>query len=112
MHAGQCKCQKILVISILSIILTATFEVPVTALDDAGSLRCDRESIMAGDTQFQVKTTCGEPDAVLTKGFASEVWIYDFGPTKFTYYLTFFNGRLTRIQVGEYGSYHGNRIID
>ena len=110
--SADVNVRKILMTSALLIILTATFEVPVSALDDAGSLRCDRESIMAGDTEFQVKTTCGEPDAVLTKGFASEVWIYDFGPTKFTYYLTFVNGRLTRIQVGEYGSYHQNRIID
>ena len=84
----------------------------LAALDDAGSLRCDRESIMPGDTEFQVETTCGKPDSIIEKGLAQKVWIYNFGPTKFIYYLTFANGRLTRIQTGEYGSYYDDRDID
>lgn len=84
----------------------------LAALDDAGSLRCDRESIMPGDTEFQVETTCGNPDSIIVKGLANKLWIYNFGPTKFIYYLTFVNGRLTRIQTGEYGSYHDSRNID
>jgi hypothetical protein len=94
------------------VFLLETAPAPGVALDDVGSLRCDRESIMTGDTEFQVKTTCGEPDTILTKGLAKKVWIYNFGPTKFIYYLTFVNGRLERIQVGEYGHYHGERILE
>jgi hypothetical protein len=75
-------------------------------------MRCDRETIMTGDTEFHIKNTCGEPDSIQIKGSTKKVWIYNFGPTNFIYYLTFVSGRLARIQVGEYGSYHGNRIID
>jgi hypothetical protein len=78
---------------------------PAVALDDVASVRCDQESIITGDTEYQVKTTCGEPDTILIKGLARKVWIYNFGPTRFIYYLTFVNGRLTRIQTGEYGHY-------
>ena len=97
---------------IFSLIIIVAVPGISAALDDVGALRCDRESIMAGDTNFQVKTACGKPDSIHTKGSAREVWIYNFGPTKFVYYLTFINGRLDRIQVGDYGSYHGNRVID
>jgi hypothetical protein len=96
----------------LAIITAGMFPALSIALDDAGSLRCDQESIMRGDTEFQVETTCGKPETVLIKGSAKKVWIYNFGPTRFIYYLTFVNGRLTRIQTGEYGSYHDNRIFD
>ena len=99
-------------VMVLSVLIIVAVPAISAALDDAGSLRCDQESIMAGETSFQVQTACGKPDSILTKGSAREVWIYNFGPTKFVYYLTFINGRLDRIQVGDYGSYHGNRIID
>lgn len=110
MHVNL-KIRKISMI-ILSVFLIDTAPGMLTALDDAGSLRCDRESIMTGDTEFQVETACGKPDSILIKGSARQVWIYNFGPTKFVYYLTFVNGRLERIQVGEYGNYHENRITD
>lgn len=97
---------------ILSVFLLEAVPASGVALDDVGSLRCDQESIMIGDTEFQVKTTCGEPDTVLIKGLAKKVWIYNFGPTKFIYYLTFVNGRLERIQAGEYGHYHGDRLLE
>jgi hypothetical protein len=32
-----------------------------------------------------------------------EEWTYNFGPTRFIYYLRFENGRLTRITSGDYG---------
>lgn len=102
------KCSAIC----LAIITSGMFPALSIALDDAGSLRCDQESIMMGDTEFQVETTCGKPETVLIKGNAKKVWIYNFGPTRFIYYLTFVNERLTRIQTGEYGSYHDNRIFD
>ncbi|UCD78203.1 MAG: DUF2845 domain-containing protein [Desulfobacterales bacterium] len=39
------------------------------------------------------------------------VWIYNFGPTKLVHRLTFFRGRLERIQTGDYGSYHSHRPL-
>lgn len=87
-------------------------QTPLGALDDTGSLRCDRETIMTGDTRFQVRTACGDPYSVHVKGSNREVWIYNFGPTQFVYYLSFIRGRLERIQVGGYGDYHPDRLVD
>ena len=97
---------------VISLFMVVSAHAPLFALDDVGSLRCDQESIMTGETAFQVKETCGEPDSILVKGLAKEEWVYNFGPTKFIYYLTFINGRLERIKVGEYGSYHDSRHLD
>jgi hypothetical protein len=105
------QVRKIFMI-ILSVSLIDIAPAILTALDSTGSMRCDQESVMTGETEFQVKTACGEPDTVLIKGLAKKIWIYNFGPTKFIYYLTFVNGRLERIQVGEYGHYHEGRILD
>jgi hypothetical protein len=97
---------------IVSVLVLVAVHTVAVALDDAGSMRCDQESITSGETEFQVKTACGEPDSILIKGFAKKVWIYNFGPTKFIYYLTFVNGRLERIQVGEHGHYQKDHILD
>jgi hypothetical protein len=105
------KAQQVLMM-ILSVLVIGSVPGDLAALDDVGSLRCDQESIMTGDTSFQVETTCGKPDSILTKGLAREVWIYNFGPTRFVYYLSFSNGRLKRIQAGEYGEYHDNRYLE
>ncbi|MGD8614030.1 MAG: DUF2845 domain-containing protein [Desulfobacterales bacterium] len=102
------KCSVVCTTVIMAVLAPALS----IALDDAGSLRCDRESIMTGDTEFQVEAACGNPESVLIKGNAKKVWIYNFGPTRFIYYLTFVNGRLSRIQTGEYGGYHDDRIFD
>jgi hypothetical protein len=96
----------------VSVLLVGATHAPLFALDDIGAVRCDQESIAIGENAFQVKTACGEPDSIQVRGLAKEVWIYNFGPTKFVYYLTFINGRLERIQAGDYGSYHDDRHLD
>ena len=70
------------------------------ALDDADSLQCDNGIVLVGDSKFEVQTKCGEPSAREERG---DVWIYDFGPTEFLYYVTFTNDVVERIQVGERG---------
>ena len=37
------------------------------------------------------------------EGVYNEVWTYNFGRTKFIYYLTFQSGELVRIESGGYG---------
>ena len=49
------KIRKIFMI-ILSVSLTVTAPAILTAPDDVGSLRCDQQSVMTGDTEFEVET--------------------------------------------------------
>jgi hypothetical protein len=92
-------------VAVILVLPLALGALDVFALDDVNLLRCNRETIAIGDTPFDVYETCGEPDKrVRLEGGNVERWVYDFGPTEFLYYLKFVNGRLARIQTGEYGS--------
>ena len=89
---------------IFFILLVLGVDTRVMALDDIDSFRCDKEIVAIGDTNFAVKKKCGDPDKIKTDvAAASKIWIYNFGPHKFIYYLTFVDGRLKRIQIGEHG---------
>jgi hypothetical protein len=73
-------------------------------LDDVPSFRCDGETVSVGDRQNAVKQACGNPKKInVSSGGSVEEWVYNFGPTKFIHYVTLVNGRLERIQAGEYG---------
>lgn len=73
-------------------------------LDDVPSFRCEGETVSTGDQAFAVREACGVPEKITKSGGgAVEEWVYNFGPTKFIYYVTFVNGRLERIQAGGYG---------
>ncbi len=98
-------------------------------------LRCNQYVITRGARQSEVLRKCGKPSNIETwdqerikRDFYKDIpaqtpeelsqeplflreyirveeWEYNFGPTKFLYYLRFENGRLTRITVGDYGYY-------
>ena len=95
--------------------------------------RCGNEIISVGDRKFDVLRKCGEPSNVevrqeiRTRNLGSvvlgpekriqiypapflveelvtiEEWEYNSGPTKFIRYLTFENGSLASIALGDYG---------
>ena len=79
---------------------------------------CDNGVVAEGDTQIEVLKRCGEPDYVTSpeyryegrKGRYAEVrrtteidWIYNFGPRRFIYTVTFVGGRVVEIESGDYG---------
>jgi hypothetical protein len=98
-------------------------------------LRCGGSIVSIGDTKSRVIDKCGEPDHIesweeerikkdyyhsyddprpyegyrepfLVKEYIRiEEWTYNRGPTSFTRYLIFENGRLVKINLGEKGSY-------
>lgn len=100
----------------------------------ADGMRCGTRLISAGDSTYAVKSRCGEPqDATrrvetrterrrvrvpcgrndearcervqeVSADVVVEEWTYDFGPQRFVHYLTFFDGKLARIQTGSYGT--------
>ncbi len=79
---------------------------------------CDNGVISEGDTQIEVLKRCGDPDYVTspeyryegTGGRHTDVrrttvidWIYNFGPRRFLYTVTFEGGRVVQIEPGDYG---------
>lgn len=99
----------------------------------ASDLRCGVYIISRGARQSEVLRKCGSPNNIetweqerikrdfyqdipaqseeqlaqeplfLREQIVVEEWEYNFGPTRFIYYLRFENGRLKRITVGDYG---------
>ena len=97
------------------------------------TLRCDLYVISLAASQSEVLNKCGAPnnigswdeerikrdtyinipvqsqnelsqEPVLVKEYIKiEEWEYNFGPSRFVYYLRFENGKLERISSGEYG---------
>jgi hypothetical protein len=79
---------------------------------------CDNGVVAEGDTQMEVLKRCGDPDYVTNPDYryvgsrGSHVnvkrttvvdWIYNFGPMRFIYTVTFEGGRVVRIEAGDYG---------
>ena len=99
----------------------------------SSTLICGNYVISMGARQSDVARKCGEPTYVqswdeerikldyyqnipaqtpeelserpflLREYVPVEEWTYNFGPTRFIYYLRFENGRLRRITSGDYG---------
>lgn len=97
----------------------------------AGSLRCDHRVISIGQSAYEVRGLCGEPQHIdawqeganayisrfydyrydryraprVKKGpIRFEAWTYDFGPQTFIRTLIFEEGRLIKIETGDKGS--------
>lgn len=82
-------------------------------------LACEEPAVSIGQTKEEVKIKCGEPAWVeKRKGDLTaerhpqerrhssrqiEEWYYNLGPQQFIRILQFENGRLARIETGEYG---------
>jgi hypothetical protein len=88
------------------------------------ALRCGGDLVLEGETQRQVRTSCGDPTEVadwveyrtirvdlpysdgfeeITKPIHVEEWIYDLGPRRFIRKLRFENGYLKTIKSLGYG---------
>jgi hypothetical protein len=90
------------------------------------ALRCGGKTVSIGERKIEVVAKCGEPswqegrseevtERVYREGerrdlidehrslSAVDEWVYNFGPTRFLYFLRFHNGVLTHIDTGGYG---------
>lgn len=99
----------------------------------AEGLRCRNRLVSKGDSTYEVRSRCGEPDDVsrrietrterrrvrvpcgrgealcdrvqeVTVDVVIDEWVYDFGPQTFVRYLTFVDSRLFRVDTGSYGT--------
>lgn len=109
----------------------ALFTVSTASAD--GSVRCGSKLVTTGDSMYDARTRCGEPDdkqhrtemrtertwisapcvvpgqvscgrmLERTVEVAIDEWLYDFGPQRFIQRLTFEQGRLIGVVSGSYG---------
>ena len=84
-----------IVLPLLGLLCTAA---PAAAFrTDLSNYRCSGSLVYIGDTQHRVAGRCGEPDDSYADN-NSDVWVYNFGQSRFVYYFTFTNGQLQRIR--------------
>jgi len=88
---------------------------PLSSATTFNQFRCpDGSLILINDRISEVRRKCGPPTEASQRqerkgwGYVLETveieeWTYNLGSTSFMIYLTFENGRLTRIESGEYG---------
>ncbi len=95
--------KRVYVVALLLVcwmIRTAAAQTP----SDIGSMYCGTQTVAVGDTAFEVRAACGPPDFTdTTDGRGLQIWVYNFGPTQFVHYLIMQDGRLQRIELGDYG---------
>lgn len=64
---------------------------------DLSNYRCSSSLVFIGDSERKVADRCGDPDDSFADN-NSDVWVYNFGESRFVYYFTFTNGQLQRIR--------------
>lgn len=96
----------------------------VATIGSTRALDCHGRLVVLSASPWEVMERCGEPTAIedVTKHLVQRaydpisqapvyilvpvpqsIWTYNFGPTRFVYYLTFQEGKLIEITTGDYG---------
>jgi hypothetical protein len=96
----------------------------VVTIGSALALDCHGRLVVIGASPWEVKERCGEPTAIedvmkhlpqraydpisqtsvyILVPVQQSMWTYNFGSTRFLYYLTFQEGKLIDITTGDYG---------
>jgi hypothetical protein len=110
--------RMVMMASVLSVMVLAV------TVGSALGLDCHGRLIVIGASPWEVKERCGEPSDIeevmkhipqraydltsQTYGYIlvpvqQSIWTYNFGPTRFVYYLTLQEGKLIDIKTGDYG---------
>lgn len=119
MNAGMAGSiiMKTITRSAIVIMILGGFLVNFSFATTSDTFRCPNGAIVAlNDRLSTVELRCDPPTIVshrtVTRGspfgyyetVEIEEWAYNLGPTQFMYYLTFENGFLARIDIGDYGN--------
>lgn len=102
-----------------------------SAVAETASLRCGNRLVSGGDHMYDVSKKCGAPDFVTQRRETRKVkhkvrrwnglemetvaeereveviideWTYDLGASQFVRYVTFEEGRVVAIRLGDYGT--------
>ncbi|MEJ2165081.1 MAG: DUF2845 domain-containing protein [Desulfobacterales bacterium] len=87
------------IVMVLGLLLIAAGAFAQT-LDTIDALRCAGGMVFIGDNRYSVVEKCGQPTASEEYG---RIWIYNFGPNEFIYYLTFTDNVREVIRIDGYG---------
>jgi hypothetical protein len=107
------------------VVLASVWSVMVlgVTMGSALALDCQGRLVVISASPWEVQERCGEPTSIedMMKHLAQRVydpsqgtvsilvpvqqtiWTYNFGSTRFIYYLTFQEGKLIDISTGDYG---------
>ena len=91
MKGKNCFC-----IVLMTLIIAVAGNVFADSLGSASDFRCRGKIVSTGDTQYDVMKKCKKPAYEARNG---NVWVYDFGPYRLTYYVVFLDGRVHRIRT-------------
>lgn len=91
-------------------ILAALIAGPALAAEETG-FYCKERLVKINESRAEVELKCDPPTSrdrriETTPGLrvvTVDEWFYNFGPQRFVRTLTFENGKLVRIEVGDYG---------
>jgi hypothetical protein len=98
-----------------TLLLTAALTL---AAAPCSAMFCNNGVICEGDTQMMVLKRCGDFDYITNPEYRYEGtgsrnidvkrtttihWVYNFGPRRFIYTVTFEGGRVVRIEPADYG---------
>jgi hypothetical protein len=107
------------------VVLASVWSVMVlgVTMGSALALDCHGRLVVIGASPWEVQERCGEPSAIedvmkpipqrvydpsqgtvyILVPVQQSIWTYNFGSTRFIYYLTFQEGKLIDIATGDYG---------
>lgn len=106
------------------VLILSVLILPVAA--EASSLRCGSKLVAEGSTQVETIRKCGEPISKVSRTEVEttkvkekderfevsqekavvktiEEWTYNFGPNHFLQTVTFVDGKLRKVESGDYG---------
>lgn len=66
------------------------------------TMRCGSYLVSVGDPGYEVEARCGRPSYRYFTEYG-DIWVYNFGPSRFLEQLRFLNGRLVDISSHGYG---------
>jgi hypothetical protein len=110
--------QMVVVVTVVVVVMF------VVTIGTALALDCHGRLVVIGASPWEVKERCGEPTAIedvmkhlpqraynpisqtsvyILVPVQQSIWTYNFGSTRFLYYLTFQEGKLIDITTGDYG---------
>ena len=85
-------------ILVLLIIFPGTsYPIDFNSLADQSSYRCSGGVVGIGDSDINVRKTCGDPLQIGRRQDFGPIWIYYEDQANFMYYLACLNGKLQRI---------------
>lgn len=118
MHSRICRGRR-RTATIMGTVALGTMLLASSAALAGGGFRCGNRLVHEGDRIDEVFRRCGEPTfrsfsiesvsvetapgLFVTRQVQVETWTVNRGPREFIRYLTFRDGRLVRVDEGEYG---------